>query len=139
MNLSLAGRPALVPVVAALLLSACSEHSGGPTEPINEGDAAVVTIRDFAFSAPTITIFFKRYLRVHRADTTSSARGRSGPVVCLRSRSRLIVRRVCTVDLAAGPFQYWLYARRDQFQGLITIDPAILIVFRTPEFFDHWQ
>ena len=56
MNLSRARRPALVPVVAALLLSACSEHTDGPTEPINEGDAAVVTIRDFAFSAPTITI-----------------------------------------------------------------------------------
>ena len=56
MNLSRARRPALVPVVAALLLSACSEHSDGPTEPINEGDVAAVSIRDFAFSAPTITI-----------------------------------------------------------------------------------
>ena len=56
MNVSRARRPALVPVVAALLLSACSEHSDGPTEPINEGDVTAVTIRDFSFSAPTITI-----------------------------------------------------------------------------------
>jgi len=56
MNVSRARHPALVPVVAAFLLSACSEHSDGPTEPINDGDVAVVTIRDFAFSAPTITI-----------------------------------------------------------------------------------
>jgi plastocyanin len=56
MILSRANRPALVPVVAALLISACSEHSNGSTEPINEGDVPVVTIRDFAFSAPTVTI-----------------------------------------------------------------------------------
>lgn len=49
-------RQALVPVLAAFLLGACSEHSTQATEPINEGDVAVVVIRDFAFSAPTITI-----------------------------------------------------------------------------------
>jgi plastocyanin len=49
-------RPALVPVLAALLLSACSEHVDEPTEPINEGDVALVVIRDFTFSAPTVTI-----------------------------------------------------------------------------------
>ena len=56
MNLSRAPRQALIPVLVALLLSACSEHSGEPTGPINEDDVAVVVIRDFAFSAPTITI-----------------------------------------------------------------------------------
>jgi plastocyanin len=48
-------RQALVPVLAALLLSGCSEHAGPPTAP-NDGDVAVVEIRDFAFSAPTLTI-----------------------------------------------------------------------------------
>lgn len=49
-------RPALVPLLVALLLSACSEHVDAPTEPVNEGDVALVVIRDFAFSAPTVTI-----------------------------------------------------------------------------------
>ena len=56
MNDDRAQRFALVPVLAALLLSACSEHSAVPTEPVNEGDVAVVVISDFAFSAPTLTI-----------------------------------------------------------------------------------
>ena len=56
MNLARRPRQALVPVLAALLLSACSEHSSTPTEPVNDGDVAVVMISDFAFSAPTITI-----------------------------------------------------------------------------------
>ena len=56
MNLSRAGRAALVPFITTLLLNACSEHTDVPTEPIDEGDLAVVTIRDFSFSAPTITI-----------------------------------------------------------------------------------
>ena len=49
-------RQAFVPILAALLLNGCSEHSVPPTEPMNEGDVAVVVIRDFAFSAPTLTI-----------------------------------------------------------------------------------
>jgi plastocyanin len=49
-------RPALVPVLAALLLNACSEHAALPTEPDNEGDVTLVVIRDFSFSAPTVTI-----------------------------------------------------------------------------------
>lgn len=53
---SLHPRQALVAVLAALLFSGCSEHAVPPTEPINEGDVAVVVIRDFAFSAPTLTI-----------------------------------------------------------------------------------
>ena len=56
MNLAHKPRQALVPVLAALLFSACSEHSSTPTEPVNDGDVAVVMISDFAFSAPTITI-----------------------------------------------------------------------------------
>ena len=56
MNLAREPRQALVAVLAALLLSACSEHSSTPTDPINEGDVAVVVISDFAFSEPTITI-----------------------------------------------------------------------------------
>ena len=56
MNLVREPRQALVPFFAALLLSACSEHSGTPTEPINDGDVTVVVISDFTFSAPTVTI-----------------------------------------------------------------------------------
>jgi plastocyanin len=56
MNLLGAPRQVLRPVLATLLLAACSEHSGSPTEPVNEGDVAVVVISDFAFSAPTLTI-----------------------------------------------------------------------------------
>ena len=56
MNAGRFSRLVLVPVLAALLLSACSEHVDAPTEPGNGGDVAVVTISDFAFSAPTITI-----------------------------------------------------------------------------------
>ena len=56
MNLLRASRPAVASVFAALLLSACSEHTALPTEPVNEGDVAVIVIRDFAFSTPTITI-----------------------------------------------------------------------------------
>jgi len=56
MNHNFAPRVALVPVLAALLLGACSEHSDVPTEPGNGGDVAVIVISDFAFSAPTLTI-----------------------------------------------------------------------------------
>jgi plastocyanin len=62
-NLSRAPRQALVPVLAVFLLSACSEHSSSPSEPIDDGDVAVVVIRDFAFSAPTITIDRGRSVR----------------------------------------------------------------------------
>lgn len=56
MSLFRAPRQAVAPLLAALLLGACSEHSAEPTEPVDEGDVAVVLISDFAFSAPTITI-----------------------------------------------------------------------------------
>jgi len=56
MNLFPGPRQALVQVLAAFLLFGCSEHASEPTGPINEDDVAVVVIRDFAFSAPTITI-----------------------------------------------------------------------------------
>jgi plastocyanin len=56
MNLFCAPRQALMPVLATLLFGACSEHSGSPTEPVNEGDVSVIVISDFAFSAPTVTI-----------------------------------------------------------------------------------
>ena len=46
---------ALLPVLVTLL-SACSEHVPEPTEPVDDGDVAVVVISDFAFSAPTLTI-----------------------------------------------------------------------------------
>ena len=55
MNSVRARRVALVPFLGALLLSACSEHSA-PTEPTTDGDVTIVTVRDFAFSAPTVTI-----------------------------------------------------------------------------------
>ena len=55
MNPLRAHRAALVPFLGALLLSACSEHSD-PTEPTTDGDVTIVTVRDFAFSAPTINI-----------------------------------------------------------------------------------
>lgn len=45
----------LVWLLASLVVFACSEH-GKPTEPIDSGDVTEVVIRDFAFSAPTITI-----------------------------------------------------------------------------------
>ena len=47
---------ALITVLATLLLNGCSEHTAAPTEPGSEGDVAVVVIRDFAFSTPTVTI-----------------------------------------------------------------------------------
>ena len=43
-------------VLLAALVSACSEHVAAPTEPDDDGDVAVIVIRDFAFSAPTLTI-----------------------------------------------------------------------------------
>lgn len=56
MNAPRASRPALTAVLGALLLAACSDHSASPAEPISEDDVTVVVIRDFAFTAPTITI-----------------------------------------------------------------------------------
>ena len=56
MNYERSRRIRLAPVLAAFVLSACSEHADAPTEPTNNGDVAVIIIRDFAFSAPTITI-----------------------------------------------------------------------------------
>lgn len=48
--------PAISAVLVAIALSACSQHTALPTQPDTGGDVAVVVIRDFAFSAPTITI-----------------------------------------------------------------------------------
>ena len=45
----------LAPLLAALLLLACSEHSD-PTEPVDGDGVADVTVRDYAFVAPTVTI-----------------------------------------------------------------------------------
>ncbi len=56
MNPCRASRVALVSGFAMLVISACSERSEAPTEPVNDGDVTQVVIRDFAFSAPTITI-----------------------------------------------------------------------------------
>lgn len=55
MNSLRAGRLALAPFFAALVLLACSEHSD-PTEPVDGDGVAVVTVRDFTFAAPTVTI-----------------------------------------------------------------------------------
>ena len=38
------------------MLLACSEHSDAPTEPVGGDGVTVVTVRDYAFAAPTITI-----------------------------------------------------------------------------------
>jgi len=46
----------LTPIVAALVLLACSGHSDAPTEPVGGDGVTVVTVRDYAFAAPTITI-----------------------------------------------------------------------------------
>lgn len=54
---------ALTAVLGPFLLGACSEHSALPAEPINDGDVAIVVIRDFAFTAPTITIDRGRSVR----------------------------------------------------------------------------
>ena len=51
-------RCSAVPVawlLVVLLVSACSERAE-PTEPSDGGDVTEVVIRDFAFSAPTVTI-----------------------------------------------------------------------------------
>ena len=42
--------------VAVLALGACSEHAKESTEPTGDGNVTEVIIRNFAFSAPTITI-----------------------------------------------------------------------------------
>lgn len=56
MKLPRASRSVLASVLAALVVSACSEHAALPTEPGNEGDVTLIVIRDFAFSAPTVTV-----------------------------------------------------------------------------------
>lgn len=47
---------ALLRSVAALLVSACSEHVPASTGPGNDGDVVEVVISDFAFTTPTLTI-----------------------------------------------------------------------------------
>ena len=49
-------RTALALGIVALMLSACSTRSEQPTAPADNGDVTEVVIRNFAFSAPTITI-----------------------------------------------------------------------------------
>lgn len=49
-------RTALASVLTALVLSACSEHSDAPTEPIDDGNVTEVVLSNFAFSTPTVTI-----------------------------------------------------------------------------------
>ena len=44
-----------IAVLVSVGVAACSEHSGS-TEPDGDGNVTEVIIRDFAFSAPTITI-----------------------------------------------------------------------------------
>jgi len=61
------GRLPLVAFVGALLLSACSSHSD-PTEPTTDGDVTLVTVRDFSFAAPTVTIDAGKSVR-WRANT----------------------------------------------------------------------
>ena len=51
-----ASRLALASGVAMLALGACSEHVKESTEPTGDGNVTEVIIRNFAFSAPTITI-----------------------------------------------------------------------------------
>ena len=70
MNPSRASRVALVSALTALFLNACSERAEAPTEPINDGDVTEVVIRDFAFSARTITI--DRGKSVRWRNTTST-------------------------------------------------------------------
>lgn len=52
----LAVRTAVASSVVALMLSACSTRSKQPTEVVDNGDVTEVVIRNFSFSAPTITI-----------------------------------------------------------------------------------
>jgi plastocyanin len=52
----IAVRTALASGVVALMLSACSTRTEQPTEPVDNGAVTEVVIRNFAFSAPTITI-----------------------------------------------------------------------------------
>ena len=51
-----ARRMALVSFAGALLISACGGGSDAPTEPTTDGDVTIVSVRDFSFSAPTVTI-----------------------------------------------------------------------------------
>lgn len=49
-------RAVLASCLVLVVLSACSEHSDEPTEPIDDGDVTEVVLNNFAFSAPTVTI-----------------------------------------------------------------------------------
>jgi plastocyanin len=49
-------RTPLASFLMALVLSACSDHSDEPTEPIDGGNVTEVVLSNFAFSAPTVTI-----------------------------------------------------------------------------------
>ena len=62
------GRLHLVAFVGALLISACSEHSDSPTDPTTDGDVTIVSVRDFSFVAPTVTIDAGKSVR-WRANT----------------------------------------------------------------------
>jgi plastocyanin len=68
MNPFRARRMALVSL-SALLIGACSSHSD-PTEPTTDGDVTIVTVRDFSFSAPTVTIDAGKSVR-WRATTST--------------------------------------------------------------------
>ena len=70
MNPFRARRMALVPFVGALLIGACSSHSDSPTQPTTEGDVTIVTVRDFSFAAPTVTIDAGKSVR-WRATTST--------------------------------------------------------------------
>ena len=70
MNTVRARRVALVAFFGAFLLSACSEHSESPTDPDTDGDVTLVTVRDYAFSAPTVTIDAGKSVR-WRATTST--------------------------------------------------------------------
>lgn len=56
MNSLSARRAVLVSILGTLLVSACSEHSDAPTDPTTDGDVTIVAVRDFSFSAQTVTI-----------------------------------------------------------------------------------
>jgi plastocyanin len=47
--------PPVACLLASLVISACSGRDE-PTEPIDNGDVTDIVLRNFAFSAPTITI-----------------------------------------------------------------------------------
>jgi plastocyanin len=56
MNSYFSFRTGVAPLLAALALSACSDHTDEPTAPIGDGEVTEVVLNNFAFSAPTVTI-----------------------------------------------------------------------------------